>query len=146
MVAVHGGKLRDYRAPHVQDRPGLPIIAIPTTAGSGSEMTRFTVITDETSNEKMLWSGFAYLPIAAIIDYKFTISKPKRLSADTGIDALTHAIEAYVSTRANIVSDGFATLAMRAIAPNLRRVFVDPNDYTARECKLGGNLTRQDRF
>jgi alcohol dehydrogenase class IV len=139
VLAVHGGAMRDYKVPHVQDTPGLPILAIPTTAGTGSEATRFTIITDEISDEKMLCAGLAYLPLAALVDYELTLSKPKRLTADTGIDALTHAIEAYVSKRANPVADGFALAAMRAIAPNLRRVWADAGDRAAREAMMAGS-------
>ena len=99
VLARHGGHMRDYKAPRLQDEPGLPIMAIPTTAGTGSEATRFTIVTDETSDEKMLCIGLAYLPVAALVDYELTLTKPERLTADTGIDALTHAIEAYVSRK-----------------------------------------------
>ncbi|WP_070152802.1 iron-containing alcohol dehydrogenase [Sphingobium phenoxybenzoativorans] len=139
VLAVHGGRCRDYKAPHLQDMPGLPIIAIPTTAGTGSEATRFTIITDEVSDEKMLCAGLAYLPVAALIDFELTLTMPPRLTADTGIDALTHAMEAYVSRRANPFSDGFALSAMRAIAPNLRRVWADPGDRHAREAMMLGS-------
>ncbi len=118
--------------------PAAPVIAIPTTAGTGSEATRFTIITDEATDEKMLCPGLAYLPVAALVDYELTFTKPKRLTADTGIDSLTHAIEAYVSKRANPFSDGMALLAMRAIAPNLRRVCADPMDAAAREAMMLG--------
>ncbi|MGU3537511.1 iron-containing alcohol dehydrogenase [Methylobacterium sp. A54F] len=138
VLARRGGHMRDYKAPHVQDEPGLPIIAIPTTAGTGSEATRFTIVTDAETDEKMLCIGLAYLPVAALVDYELTLTKPKRLTADTGIDALTHAIEAYVSRRANPFSDGFALTAMRAIAPNLRRVWTDPGDRHAREAMMLG--------
>jgi alcohol dehydrogenase class IV len=130
--------MADYKAPHVQDEPGLPVIAIPTTAGTGSEATRFTIITDEATDEKMLCPGLAWLPVAALVDYELTFTKPRRLTADTGIDSLTHAIEAYVSKRANPFSDGMALLAMRAIAPNLRRVCADPEDRGAREAMMLG--------
>lgn len=139
VLAKHGGRCRDYKTPHVQDAPGLPIIAIPTTAGTGSEATRFTIITDETNDEKMLCAGLAYLPVAALVDYELTLTMPPRLTADTGIDALTHAIEAYVSRRANAFSDGFALSAMRAIAPNLRRVWADPQDHDARAAMMFGS-------
>ena len=139
VLAVHGGAMRDYTVPHVQDAPGLPILAIPTTAGTGSEATRFTIITNEISDEKMLCAGLAYLPLAALVDFELTLSKPRRLTADTGIDALTHAIEAYVSKRANPVADGFALAAMRAIAPNLRRVWADAGDRAAREAMMAGS-------
>lgn len=138
LLARHGGTMADYKAPHVQDEPGLPIIAIPTTAGTGSEATRFTIVTDETTDEKMLCPGLAYLPVAALVDFELTFTKPKRLTADTGIDSLVHAIEAYVSRRANSFSDGMALLAMRALGPNLRRVYADPDDAAAREAMMLG--------
>ena len=111
LLGQFGGAMGDYKAPHVQDAPGLPVIAIPTTAGTVSEATRFTIITDEATDEKMLCPGLAYLPVAALVDYELTFTKPVRLTADTGIDSLTHAIEAYVSKRANPFSDGMALLA-----------------------------------
>ncbi|MBF5090237.1 iron-containing alcohol dehydrogenase [Novosphingobium sp. NBM11] len=138
MLARHGGAMADYKAPHVQDEPGLPVIAIPTTAGTGSEATRVTVITDERTDEKMMCPGLAYLPVAALVDYELTFTKPRRLTADTGIDSLTHAIEAYVSKRASPFTDGMALLAMRAIAPNLRRACDDPDDREAREALMLG--------
>lgn len=138
VMARFGGPMRAYKAPHVQDEAGLPIVAIPTTAGTGSEATRFTIVTDETTDEKMLCIGLAYLPVAALVDYELTLTKPRRLTADTGIDALTHAIEAYVSKRANPFSDGLALSAMRLIAPNLRRVWADPGDRSAREAMMIG--------
>lgn len=140
VLSVHGGRCRDYKAPHVQDAPGLPVIAIPTTAGTGSEATRFTIVTDQATDEKMLCAGLAYLPIAALVDYELTLTAPPRLTADTGIDALTHAIEAYVSRRANPFSDGFALSAMRAIAGGLRRAWADPQDRMAREAMMIGSL------
>lgn len=138
VLGPHGGRMADYKAPHLQDAPGLPIVAVPTTAGTGSEATRFTVITDEATSEKMLCPGLAFLPVAALVDYELTLTKPKRLTADTGIDALTHAIEAYVSRRANPFADEMALVAMRDIAPNLRRAFRDPNDRAAREALMRG--------
>ncbi|WP_199554562.1 iron-containing alcohol dehydrogenase [Sandaracinobacteroides hominis] len=140
MLAVHGGGMADYKVPHVQDAPGLPIIAIPTTAGTGSEATRVCVITDSETDEKMLCGGLAYLPVAALVDHELTHEKPWRLTADTGIDSLTHAIEAYVSRRANPFSDGFALSSMRLIAPNLRRVCAEPTDAVAREAMMLGAL------
>ncbi|GJD56439.1 iron-containing alcohol dehydrogenase [Methylobacterium dankookense] len=138
VLARFGGPMRAFKAPHLQDEAGLPIIAIPTTAGTGSEATRFTIVTDEATDEKMLCIGLAYLPVAALVDYELTLTKPRRLTADTGIDALTHAIEAYVSKRANPFSDGLALSAMRLIAPNLRRVWADAGDRKAREAMMIG--------
>jgi alcohol dehydrogenase class IV len=138
VLAVAGGEMRALRAPHQQDDGGLPIVAIPTTAGTGSEATRFTIVTDEASNEKMLCIGLAYLPIAAIVDFELTLSMPKRLTADTGVDALTHAIEAYVSRRANPFTDDLSLIAMRAIWKNIRNVYSDPANRTAREAMMLG--------
>lgn len=140
MLAVHGGVMADYKVPHVQDAPGLPVVAIPTTAGTGSEATRFTIVTDAETDEKMLCAGLAYLPVAALVDYELTLGKPRRLTADTGIDSLTHAIEAYVSRKANPFSDGMALSAMRQIAPNIRRVCADPGDRPAREAMMLGAM------
>src|SRR5271166_4978529 len=136
VLGVHGGKMRDYKAPHQQDVPGLPIVAIPTTAGTGSEATRVTIVTDEESGEKMLCMGLAYLPTAAIVDYELTLSKPMRLTADAGVDSLTHAIEAYVSKLANPFTDGFALTAMRAIWKNLPTACFGPQNRPAREAMM----------
>jgi alcohol dehydrogenase class IV len=141
VLAIHGGRMRDYKTPHIQDISGLPIVAIPTTAGTGSEATRFTIATDDETDEKMLCTGLAYMPSIALVDYELTLTKPSRLTADTGIDALTHAIEAYVSRRANPVSDAFAVAAMEAIAPNLRGAFINGSNIDAREkLMLGSTL------
>jgi alcohol dehydrogenase class IV len=126
------------KTPVLNDTPGLPIVAIPTTAGTGSEATRVSIITDEASSEKMLCMGLAFLPTIAIVDYELTLSKPRRLTADTGIDSLTHAIEAYVSKRANPFSDAMALSAMRLIAANIRRACDVPDDHDARSAMMIG--------
>ncbi len=128
------------KAPHQEDAPALPIIAVPTTAGTGSEATRVSVITDAATDEKMLCMGLAYLPTLAVVDYELTLTKPARLTADTGIDSLVHAIEAYVSKRANPFSDSMALSSMRLIWPNLPRACADPGDRAAREALMLGAL------
>src|ERR1700757_3954607 len=133
VLAVHGGPMRKYKTPFLQNAPGLPIVAIPTTAGTGSETTRFTVVTDDPSGEKMLCTGVGYVPTAAIVDYELTLEKPKRLTGDTGVDSLTHAIEAYVSRRANPFADGFALAAMEAIWKSLPVAYLEPGNRAARE-------------
>jgi alcohol dehydrogenase class IV len=140
ILHVHGGAVRDYKAPASVDRAGLPVIAVPTTAGTGSEVTRFAVITDSETGEKMLCAGPALVPAAALVDYELTLTKPLRLTADTGLDSLTHAIEAYVSRRANPLSDTFALSAMRTILPNIRRVCAEPGDREAREQMMLGSM------
>ncbi|WP_431869151.1 iron-containing alcohol dehydrogenase [Nocardiopsis eucommiae] len=138
LLGAHGGRMRDYRSPVVTDTPALPVVAVPTTAGSGSECTRYSIITDAETGEKMLCAGLAMLPRAALVDFELTLGMPARLTADTGVDALTHAIEAYVSARANPVSDGFAREAMRTIFAHLRTVYADPDDRAAREAVMVG--------
>ncbi|BAH55454.1 iron-containing alcohol dehydrogenase [Rhodococcus opacus] len=133
MLGRQGGQMRDYKAPRNNVGPALPVIAVPTTAGSGSEATQFTVITDSVSDEKMLCPGLAFLPVAAVIDYELTVSMPPRLTADTGVDALTHAIEAYVSKKANPFSDSLALTAIGTIGRVLRRAYTDGGDAEARE-------------
>ncbi|MFC9359928.1 iron-containing alcohol dehydrogenase [Rhodococcus sp. NPDC057014] len=133
ILGRQGGQMRDYKAPRTNAGPALPVIAVPTTAGSGSEATQFTVITDSASDEKMLCPGLAFLPIAAVIDYELTVSMPPRLTADTGVDALTHAIEAYVSTKANPFADSLALTAIATIGRVLRRAYTDGTDAQARE-------------
>ncbi|MDY6884404.1 MAG: iron-containing alcohol dehydrogenase, partial [Pseudomonadota bacterium] len=138
ILGKHGGQMKDYKFPRVVDEAGIPIIAIPTTAGTGSEVTRFTIITDEDTTEKMLCVGLGFMPIAALVDYTLTQSLPARVTADTGIDALTHAIEAFVSRKANLYSDAQALSAMALIAPNLRTVFADPSNDAAKESMMLG--------
>ncbi|CDZ95474.1 iron-containing alcohol dehydrogenase [Pseudomonas saudiphocaensis] len=138
ILGKFGGEMRDYRFPRDVSEAGLPLIAIPTTAGTGSEATRFTIITDETSDEKMLCAGLGFMPVAALIDYELTLSLPPRVTADTGIDALTHAIEAYVSRKASLYSDTQALQAMRLIGPNLRTAFHEPRNLAAREAMMLG--------
>lgn len=137
-LAVDRRPIQSMKAPAVTDAPGLPIIAVPTTAGTGSEATRFTIITDDVSSEKMLCAGLAFLPTIAIVDFELTMAKPRRLTADTGIDSLTHAIEAYVSKRANPFSDAMAMSALKLIAPNIRRACETPGDRAAREAMMVG--------
>jgi alcohol dehydrogenase class IV len=138
ILAAGGGKMRDYKAPFAADKGALPIIAIPTTAGTGSECTRFTVITDTERDEKMLIAGLGALPLAALVDYELTYSVPARTTADTGVDSLTHALEAYVSKRANPLSDALALSAMSLIGANIRTAYAEPRNAAAREAMMLG--------
>ncbi|MEW9797229.1 iron-containing alcohol dehydrogenase [Alteromonas sp. CYL-A6] len=139
LLATHGGHMRDYKVPHVVTQKSMPVIAIPTTAGTGSECTRVTIISDSASAEKMLCMGPGLIPSAAIVDYELTLSVPFRVAADTGIDALTHAIEAYVSRKANAFSDQQAIAAMRLIAPNLITACEQPDNREAKEALMLGS-------
>ena len=116
-----GGRMRDYKAPALTDTTlSLPLIAVPTTAGTGSEATRFTIVVDSDSGEKMLCAGSAFVPAGAVVDYELTMGAPRALTAATGVDALCHAMEADVSRTANPLADGFALDALRAIGASLR--------------------------
>ena len=139
ILAKFGGSMQDYKFPRIVNEAGLPIIAIPTTAGTGSEVTRFTIITDEVTDEKMLCVGVGFMPVAALVDYTLTLSLPARITADTGIDALTHAMEAYVSQKANPYSDSQALSALRLLGPNLRHVYHDGSNKRAREAMMLGS-------
>src|SRR5580704_4546392 len=141
VLHANGGQMRDYKVPNDIPKIGIPIIAIPTTAGTGSEVTRFTVITDTETDEKMLVAGLACCPTAAIVDFELTLTMPLRLTADTGIDSLTHAIEAYVSKRASPYTDGLAKNAMGLIARNIRTACADPANRAAREAMMLGATT-----
>jgi alcohol dehydrogenase class IV len=141
ILAGGGGKMRDYKAPAQADHGALPIIAIPTTAGTGSECTRFTVITDVERDEKMLISGLGALPLAAIVDHELTVSVPARTTADTGVDSLTHALEAYVSRRANPLSDALALAAMELIGRHIRTAYHEPSNPAGREGMMLGATT-----
>jgi alcohol dehydrogenase class IV len=141
VLAANGGRMRDYKVPAEIPKAGPPLVAIPTTAGTGSEVTRFTVITDSETDEKMLIAGLACCPLAAIVDYELTLSMPLRLTADTGLDSLTHAIEAYVSRRANPFTDGLAKSAMGLIARHIRTACAEPDNRPAREAMMLGATT-----
>ncbi|MEM1301686.1 MAG: iron-containing alcohol dehydrogenase [Pseudomonadota bacterium] len=135
-MAVNPGHVRDYKAPAQIDRCGVPIILVPTTGGTGSELTRWCVITDTQSPEKYNLSGLACVATAALIDWTFTMTKPARITADTAVDSLTHAIEAYVSRRAFPYTDAFALSAIPLIAGHVRRAYDDPTDGAAREALM----------
>lgn len=141
LLAQYRGRIRDYSVPNIVTSPIMPLIAIPTTAGTGSEVTRMTIITDESNDEKLLCMGPGLIPSAAIIDFSLTMTAPARITADTGIDALTHAIEAYVSGKSGLFTDQQAILAMKLIAPNLREAVNNPEDKRAKEqMMLGATL------
>jgi alcohol dehydrogenase class IV len=141
VLFANGGQMRDYKVPAEIPQMGPPIVAIPTTAGTGSEVTRFTVVTDTETDEKMLIAGLACCPAAAIVDFELTLTMPLRLTADTGIDSLTHAIEAYVSRRANPFTDGLARNAMGLIARHIRTACAEPDNRAAREAMMLGATT-----
>jgi alcohol dehydrogenase class IV len=136
MLVANGGKVRDFKVPHPIPLAGPPHLAIPTTAGTGSEVTRFTVVTDSESGEKMLIAGGVLVPVAALVDFELTLSMPARLTADTGTDSLTHAIESYVSRKANGFTDALALTAMKTIWKVLPMCVHEPGNREAREAMM----------
>jgi len=139
VMVANGGKIRDYKVPNPIPLAGPPVIAVPTTAGTGSEVTKAAVISDPESQEKMLLMSKHLVATAALVDYKLTMTCPYRVTADSGIDALVHAVEAYVSVKANPLSDANALRAIKLISGNLRTVCEDPQNEAAREAMMVGS-------
>ena len=135
VLSQYSKNIQDYKPPSTFDKKGLPIIAIPTTAGTGSEVTHHAVIIDTKSNnfEKISCRGEGFVPIVSIIDYELTLSKPRRLTIDSAIDTLTHGIEAYVSKKATLFSDRMALDTIRLVQENIYAVDQDPKNLDARE-------------
>ncbi len=133
LVAANGGNIKDYEGVNVSKKPQLPLIAINTTAGTASEMTIFSIITDEERHVKMAIVDKHVNPVLAINDPNLMVSMPASLTAATGMDALTHAIEAYVSTAATPVTDACAQKAIELIQDYLRDAVADGNNMEARD-------------
>ena len=140
IMTANPGSVPDYKGAGKVAKKGAPLIAIPTTAGTGSEVTQFTVITDTTTNVKMLITSPLMIPDVAIVDPLLTLSVPKGLTASIAIDALTHAIEAYVSIKSQALSDVFALSAIKTISGNLRAAWKNAQDVEAREKVMLGAL------
>lgn len=141
VLATNGGYIGDYMggAKNAGTAP-TPHIAIPTTAGTGSEVTDATVITNRSNDEKMMIKQSAFMPAVAIVDPLLSISSPKRVTAATGIDALSHAIEAYLSKKAQPMTDNLALAAIQLIMPNLQHAYENPDDIKAREAMSTGSM------
>jgi len=133
LVAARDEPLRAMKVPRVMDVPAFRIIAIPTTAGTGSEVTRAAVITDIETQEKMLLVGSACMPFGAIVDYELSMTCPPRVTADTGLDALTHAIESFVSRQSHPHGDAFALSALQMIGRHLETAYHEPGNRASRE-------------
>ncbi|CAI0743036.1 Alcohol dehydrogenase 2 [Serratia proteamaculans] len=133
LVATNGGEIKDYEGVDRSAKPQLPMIAINTTAGTASEMTRFCIITDEARHIKMAIVDKHVTPILSVNDPHLMAGMPKGLTAATGMDALTHAIEAYVSSAANPITDACALKAVTMIAESLRDAVADGGNMQARE-------------
>lgn len=133
LCATNGGHISDYEGVDRSSKPQLPLIAINTTAGTASEMTRFCIITDETRHVKMAIVDRNVTPILSVNDPALMAGMPKGLTAATGMDALTHAVEAYVSTAATPITDACALKAITLISDNLRQAVAEGSDLQARE-------------
>ncbi|MDU7066560.1 MAG: iron-containing alcohol dehydrogenase [Clostridium perfringens] len=131
-MITNEGKISDYMRREIE-KELPPFAVIPTTAGTGSEATQFTIITDTKNDVKMLLKGANLLPNLAIVDPRFTMTAPAKITAATGLDALTHAIEAYTSRKAQPLSDSFAVSAVKRIFKYLPIAFDTPKDLKARE-------------
>ncbi|NJP36172.1 iron-containing alcohol dehydrogenase [Alkalicoccus luteus] len=132
LVASNGGTIHDYEGVDQSASPLPPLVAINTTSGTASEMTRFCIITDSERKVKMAIVDKHTTPLISINDPKLTLKKPASLTAATGVDALTHAVEAYVSTDATPITDACALQAMRLIRSNLRAAVANGEDLEAR--------------
>lgn len=121
-------------------RPGAPLICVPTTAGTGSEVTRVMVITDTDRDVKMMLASRFCIAVAAIVDPLLTLGMPKKMTAAVGVDALTHAIEAYVSRRAQPITDLLALSAIRLISQHLRTAYDQPDNREARSAVMLGAM------
>ncbi|MGE4291757.1 MAG: iron-containing alcohol dehydrogenase [Desulfovibrio sp.] len=139
LLLTNGGKITDYET-KAPEKDGTPIVAVPTTAGTGSEITRFSVITDTERKVKMLVQGAGLIPKVALLDPELTVTMPAHVTAGTGMDALTHAIEAYISSIATPLSDVHALEAIRLIGRNLIKAVHGPKNMEAREGMLRGQM------
>ena len=140
VMATNPGKIQDYMGLGKIGQPGLPLIAVPTTAGTGSEVTIFTIITDTTRDVKMLIGSPYVMPCVALVDPRMTLGMPRGLTAATGLDALTHAIEAYVSLKAQPLSDVMALSAIELLFKYLPQAWANPNNLHARTQTLLGAM------
>ncbi len=131
-MATLGGEISDYVGKEISGN-FPPLVLIPTTAGTGSEATKFLCVTDTKKNVKMLLKGDKLIPDIAIIDSSLTLSAPQSVTAATGMDALTHAVESYTSKKANTLTDVYALSAIKRIFNFLPTAYVDGSDEKARE-------------
>lgn len=140
VLLTHDGIVEDYEGAFALKNAVLPIVAIPTTAGTGSEVTFFSVITDTRRQFKMSLLDYRIGPVLALLDSDITATLPPHIAAATGMDALTHAIEAYTGKPANPISDGLALHAIRLIAQHLKPAVQEPDNREAREQMLIASL------
>ena len=139
VLATYGGKITDYEGLYKVPGPIVPIIAIPTTAGTGSEVTASAVVTDEERNYKMSVISYEMLPKYAVLDPQLIMTAPASIAASCGVDALIHALEAYVSNFASPFTDAMAEKAMELIGANIRRFVANRQDEEAACAMMTGS-------
>ena len=132
LVSEGGDDLLKYSGAHNLPKPLKPFFVIPTTSGTGSEVTMVAVVSDTEKNVKMPFASYYLMPHAAILDPRMTQTLPPHLTAMTAMDALTHAVEAYTCMAANPISDAYATAAVKKISSHLFNVLDNPNDAQGR--------------
>ncbi|MFG6120975.1 iron-containing alcohol dehydrogenase [Thalassobacillus sp. B23F22_16] len=141
ILATNGDYIGDYMGGNkIADKKPVPHIAVPTTAGTGSEATDVTIITNTSNDVKMMIKQPAFMPDAAIVDPLLTLSSPQHVTAATGVDALSHAVEAYISKRSHPMTDSMALSAMKLIVENIKAAYQNGENLEARECMALGSL------
>lgn len=140
VVAKYGGSITEYEGAHKVPGKIIPLVALPTTAGTGSEVTAFSVITDHSRDYKLTVFSYELLPAYAILDADLITTAPASVAAACGIDAFIHAEEAYISTAASPFSDAMAEKAMELIGENIRRFVANRTDVEAAEAMMVGSL------
>ncbi len=140
VVARYGGSITEYEGGGRVPGDIIPLIAIPTTAGTGSEVTAFSVITDHSRNYKLTVFSYKLIPVYAILDPELLTTAPVSVAAACGIDAMVHALEAYISKDASPFSDAMAEKALELIGKNIRRYVADRTDIEAAEAMITGSL------
>lgn len=140
VLATYGGSITQYEGAHKVPGPIVPMIAIPTTAGTGSEVTAFSVITDTVRSYKLTVFSYELLPRYALLDPNMITSVPPSVAAACGVDALIHALEAYVSLGASPFSDAMAEKAMALIGGNIRRFVANRRDIEAASAMMSGSM------
>jgi alcohol dehydrogenase len=136
ILLAHGGALLDHQGYNLLEHPLMPLVVVPTTAGTGSEVTSWAVIRDEASAAKVTFSSPFLAPDLAVLDPEMTRTLPPLLSAATGMDALTHAIESFVGTNSNPITDSLALQAIDMISNNLRAAVHSGEELEARGAML----------
>lgn len=140
VIARYGGSITEYEGADKVPGDIIPLIAVPTTAGTGSEVTAFSVITDHSRNYKLTVFSYKLIPSYAILDAKLLTTAPASVAAACGIDAMVHALEAYISTAASPFSDAMAEKALELIGANIRCYVANRGDIEAAENMLVGSL------